>query len=114
MTAESLHAARGTSSSRAQRLSSSMRAARLWPALVAACVLVAACGDDERATLSQTDDASRAPAAQAPLAQAVAPAQTIAILASPAQPLKQGDASASPAAAPLPAPLAPPVIHTVD
>jgi hypothetical protein len=90
------------------------RSPRAWPTLVAvaACVLVAACGNDERATLSPAADASAHQAAPAPLAQSVAPAQSIAILASPSQPLKQANASTSPA--PPLAPLAPPVIHTVE
>jgi len=83
----------------------------LLPVLLAASALVAACSnDDERVTLSQTDDAPNA--SSAPLAQEVtAPSASIAILASPAQPLKQAGAD-TPAAAEQP--LAPPVIHTVD
>lgn len=79
--------------------------------LLVACALAAACHDGAAPTLSQTDDAAHAPSSAAPLAQGVsAPTSTIAILASPANPMKQAGANASPAAAPL----APPVIHTVD
>jgi len=114
MTAEPLYPARASTPSRGQCLSSAMRAARLWPALVVACVFAAACSDDDRATLSQTGDPSHShaqqPAAE-PLAQSVtAPPATIAIVASPTLPMKRTDAATSPAAAPLAAP----VIHTVD
>jgi len=111
MTAESMHAVRASSPSRPLRLSSCLRAARVLPMLLAATALVAACSnDDERATLSRTDDT--AGASSAPLAQEVsAPTATIAILASPAQPLKQPGTDTSPVAE---QPLAPPVIHTVD
>ncbi|HTH62237.1 MAG TPA: hypothetical protein VL689_19055 [Paraburkholderia sp.] len=119
MTAESMHSARAGMPSRPSREHShvrSRRQARLrivcsFPMLVIACALAAACHDDDRATLSPAADAARGATSAAPLAQGVsAPPQTIAILASPAAPLKQAGADASPAAAPL----APPVIHTVD
>lgn len=112
MTAESMHPARGGTPSPGLRLRSRLRAARLLPALLAACVLAAACHDDEGVALSSADDAPRVHASNVPLAQGVesAPTQTIAILASPARPIAQTGTNASPVAAPL----APPVIHTVD
>jgi peptidoglycan/LPS O-acetylase OafA/YrhL len=111
MTAESMHSERGSSPSRPLRSSFRLRAARVLPALLAAMALVAACSnDDESPTLSRTDDTSGS--SSAPLAQEVsAPTATIAILASPAQPLKQPGTDTSPVAQ---QPLAPPVIHTVD
>ena len=111
MTAQSMHPARGSTPSRGFRLRYRLRVARAFSMLFVACALAAACHDDESATLSQTGDAPPARSSAAPLAQAVtAPAATIAILASPARPLKQAGMSTSPADAPL----APPVIHTVD
>jgi len=111
MTAEPMHPARGSTPSRGSGLLSRWRVARSLAVLLAAGALTAACHDDDRATLSPSADgpSNRAPAA--PLAQGIgAPDQSIAILASPARPLGRTDAATSPAAAPL----APPVIHTVD
>jgi hypothetical protein len=106
MTAEPMHPARGGTPSRGSRL----RVARSWPLLLAAGALTTACHHDERATLSQSG-APHAQSSDAPLAQGVtAPPETLAILASPAKPLKEAGADQSPAVAPL----APPVIHTVD
>ena len=110
MTAESMHSARAGAPPRACRSRARTCTARGLPVLLAASALaVAACSHDDRATLSPT--AADARASSAPLAQAItAPTATIAILASPAKPLKQAGADLSAAAAPL----APPVIHTVD
>ncbi|HEY1611731.1 MAG TPA: hypothetical protein VGG24_20890 [Paraburkholderia sp.] len=115
MTAQSAHRARGSTPSRATFWPSRLRTARSVTVCFAICVFVAACHDDEHATLSPTAEGSHASSA-APLAQGVtaadtAPTGSIAILASPAQPLtKQADVADSPTAAPL----VPPVIHTVD
>lgn len=78
--------------------------------LLVATALASACHDGDAPLPPAPPRAATADSA--PLAQRVsaAPPTTIAILASPAKPLKQAGAAASPAAAPL----LPPVIHTVD
>ncbi|TDV26732.1 hypothetical protein C7405_11939 [Paraburkholderia caballeronis] len=109
MTAGSPPRARVVARSRRSLSSSRTWAARLLPALAVACAL-AACGDDDATTASQqADDAPRAQPSDAPLAQAVTASP--AAVETPARPLAQTDANASIHAA---APLATPVIHTVD
>ena len=114
MKADSMPPARGTSPPRGKRLLRTMRAACLLPTLIAASVLIAACGDDERAELAPGAAASqqqKTPLAQGLTAEQNAPPpESIAILASPARPIAQADAAVSPAAQPL----LPPVIHTVE